>query len=50
MNDKCPSLNFKAPSKNVIRAKAGIHKLLTILPSRLRGSDKLEIIRGSFKY
>ncbi len=38
---------FKATSKNVIPAKAGIHKLLTLLDSRLRGSDKLEIIRGS---
>ena len=29
--------------------KAGIHKLLTLLDSRLRGSDKLEIIRGYLK-
>ncbi len=36
-----------ATSKNVIPAKAGIHKLLTLLDSRLRGSDKLRIIRGS---
>jgi len=40
---------FKAISKNVILAKAGIHKLLTLLDSRLRGSDKLRIIRGSLK-
>ena len=40
---ECP----KATSKNVIPAKAGIHKLLTLLDSRLRGSDKLGIIRGS---
>ena len=39
----------KATSKNVTPAKAGIHKLLTLLDSRLRGSDKLEIIRGSLK-
>jgi len=35
-----------ATSKNVIPAKAGIHKFLTLLDSRLRGSDKLGIIRG----
>ncbi len=34
-------------SKNVIPAKAGIHNLLTLLDSRLRGSDKLGIIRGA---
>ena len=34
-------------SQDVIPAKAGIHKLLTLLDSRLRGSDKLEIIRSS---
>jgi len=41
---------FKATSKNVIPAKAGINKLLTLLDSRLRGSDKSEIIRGSLNY
>ena len=41
---------LKATSKNVIPAKAGIHKLLTLLDSRLRGSDKLGIIRGSIKF
>jgi len=40
---------LKATSKNVIPAKAGIYKLLTLLDSRLRGSDKLGIIRGSIK-
>jgi len=40
---------FKATSKNVIPAKAEIQKLLTILDSRLRGSDKLVIIRGVLK-
>jgi hypothetical protein len=35
-----------ATSKNVIPTKAGIQKLLTILDSRLRRSDKLVIIRG----
>jgi hypothetical protein len=40
---------LKATSKNVIPAKAGIQKLLTLLDSRLRGSDKLIIIRGSLK-
>jgi 5,10-methylene-tetrahydrofolate dehydrogenase/methenyl tetrahydrofolate cyclohydrolase len=40
---------FKATSKNVIPAKAGIQKLLTSLDSRLRGSDKLIINRGSLK-
>ena len=38
---------FKVTSKNVIPAKAGIQKPLTSLDSRLRGSDKLIIIRGS---
>jgi hypothetical protein len=43
-----PRIKVKATSKNVIpSAKARIHKLLTLLDSRLRGSDKLEIIRGS---
>jgi hypothetical protein len=42
-------LKLKATSKNVIPAKAGIHKLLTGLDSRLRGSDELGIIRGSLK-
>ena len=36
-----------ATSKNVIPAKAGIQNLLYLLDSRLRGSDKLIIIRGS---
>jgi len=40
---------LKATSKNVIPAKAGIQNLLTSLDSRLRGSDKLVIIRGSLK-
>jgi len=40
---------FKDTSKNVIPAKAGIHKLLTLLDSRLHGSDKFRIIRGSLK-
>ena len=40
---------LKATSKNVIPAKAGIHKFLTLLDSRLRGSDKLGIIRGTLK-
>jgi hypothetical protein len=39
--------NLKDTSKNVIPAKAGIHKLMTLLDSRLRGSDKFGIIRGS---
>jgi hypothetical protein len=38
---------FMDTSKNVIPAKAGIHKLMTLLDSRLRGSDKFGIIRGS---
>jgi len=38
-------------SFSIIRsAKAGIHKFLTLLDSRLRGSDKLGIIRGCLKY
>jgi hypothetical protein len=36
-----------ATSKNVIPAKAGIHKFLTLLDSRLRRSDKFGVIRGS---
>jgi hypothetical protein len=50
---KCPSRAFimlKATSKNVIPAKAGIQNPLTSLDSRLRGSDKLIIIRGSLKF
>jgi hypothetical protein len=42
-------MELKATSKNVIPAKAGIQKLLTSLDSRLRGSDKLIVIRGSLK-
>jgi hypothetical protein len=38
---------IKATSKNVIPVKTGIQKPLTSLDSRLRGSDKLIIIRGS---
>jgi len=41
------SLLFMATSKNVIPAKAGIQKLLTSLDTRLSGSDKFIIIRGS---
>jgi tetratricopeptide (TPR) repeat protein len=41
------TLRKMASSKNVIPAKAGIQKLLTLLDPRLRGSDKLIIIRGS---
>ena len=41
---------FKATPKNVIPAKAAIQKLLTSLDSRLRGSDKLIIIRGSLNF
>jgi hypothetical protein len=41
--------HFKATSKNVIPTKAGIQKLLTLLDSRLRGSDKSEIYRGYLK-
>jgi len=40
---------IKVISKNVIPAKAGIQNSLTSLDSRLRGSDKLIIIRGSLK-
>jgi hypothetical protein len=40
---------FKGASKNVIPVKTGIQKPLTSLDSRLRGSDKLIIIRGSLK-
>ena len=36
--------------KNVIPAKAGIQKHLTSLDSRLRGSDKSIIIKGSLMY
>jgi hypothetical protein len=36
-----------ATSKNVIHAKAGIQKSFKILDSRLLGSDKLVMIRGS---
>ena len=43
-------VSLKATSKNVIPAKAGIQKPVTLLDSRLRGSDKLIIIRGSLKY
>jgi len=42
-------IKLKATSKNVIPAKAGIQKLLTSVDSRLRGSDKLIIIRGTLK-
>ena len=45
-----PFIIFKAVSKNVIPAKAGIQNLLISLDSRLRGSDKLIIIRGSHMY
>jgi hypothetical protein len=40
---------FKAASKNVIPAKAGIQKLLISPDSLLRGGDKWIIIRGSLK-
>jgi len=40
---------LKTTSKNVIPAKAGIQKRVIILDSRLRGSDKFGIIRGSLK-
>jgi hypothetical protein len=43
-------MGLKATSKNVIPAKAGIQKRLTSLDSRLRGSDKLIIIRGSLNF
>jgi hypothetical protein len=39
-----------ATSKNVIPAKAGIHNMLKLLDSRLRGSDRWGIIRGSLIY
>ncbi len=42
-------LYFKATSKSVIPAKAGIQKLLTSLDSRVGGSDRLIIIRGYLK-
>jgi hypothetical protein len=42
-------VQLKAASNNVIPAKAGIQKLLKSLDSRLRGSDKLIIIKGSLK-
>jgi len=37
---------IQATSKNVIPAKAGIQKFLTLLDSRVRGSDRSMIIRG----
>ena len=40
---------IKDSSKNVIPAKAGIQNKLKLLDSRLRGSDRLEIIRGTHK-
>jgi len=43
------NLKLKATSKNVIPVETEIQKLLTSLDSRLRGSDELGIIRGSFK-
>jgi hypothetical protein len=43
------AVKLKDPSKNIIPAKAGIHKLMALLDSRLRGSDKFGIIRGSLK-
>jgi hypothetical protein len=43
-------MKLKATSKNVIPAEAGIQKLLISLDSPLRGSDKLIVIRGSFKF
>jgi len=46
MNTRASPFKHKATSKNVIPAKAGIYKFLTLLDSRLRGSDKLGIIRG----
>ncbi len=39
--------NIMATSKNVIPAKAGIYNKMKLLDSRLRGSDKIAIIRGS---
>jgi len=52
VGQKCTTevTKVKATSKNVIPAKAGIQNPLTSLDSRLRGSDKLIIIRGSLKY
>ncbi len=43
------SLKFKATSKNVIPAKAGIQKLLTSLDRRFCGNGKLIMVRGSLK-
>ena len=40
-------VSIKGSSKNVIPAKAGIHNMLEFLDSRLRGSDRIWIIRGS---
>jgi prepilin-type N-terminal cleavage/methylation domain-containing protein len=40
-------MELKPTSKNVIPAKAGIQKLFRLLDSRLRGSEKLIVIRGS---
>ena len=40
---------MKVASENVIPVKTGIQKPLISLDSRLRGSDKLVIIRGSLK-
>jgi len=52
-NTKAQSSNFetklKATSKNVIPAKAGIHNKMKLLDSRLRGSDRIGIIRGCLK-
>jgi len=50
-NDKFRScqiqhVNIMGKSKNVIPVKTGIQKPLISLDSRLRGSDKLVIIRG----
>ena len=41
---------MKGTSKNVIPVKTGIQKPLISLDSRLRGSDKLVIMRGSLKF
>jgi hypothetical protein len=41
------TLYIMATSKNVIPAKAGIHKRLKLLDSHLSGSNRLRIIRGS---
>ena len=46
---RCSVSIFKATSKNVIPAKAGIQKSLTTLACRLRGIDKLVIIRSTLK-